>query len=321
MARKRKASEIEQPMAWDEIVKEAAAAAAVEGGARRRRRRRGFLGVRQRPSGRWVAEIKDTIQKVRVWLGTYDTAEEAAMAYDEAACLLRGPNTKTNFSPCSNPNPALSSKISNLVLQRLNSNSSSAPLPVSEPTDQQSVDEYKEEAPEFLEMDTLFPDSLNDHGFISNDDIKSTAEEMEGMDLKFVDNIGTSCYYSPFQIAQVMETEMEEESFGDEPWMMSGAMKRMAYERKVSASLYAFNGITELLRLRFGQENERICEELTELGNACKKKKGKEEDTEVVGGKGKGKGKESPQSSLESSQGEPLWSSFEFDLPPIFLPC
>ncbi|KAF4397197.1 hypothetical protein G4B88_009043 [Cannabis sativa] len=56
-----------------------------------------FVGVRQRPSGRWVAEIKDTIQKIRMWLGTYETAEEAARAYDEAACLLRGSNTRTNF--------------------------------------------------------------------------------------------------------------------------------------------------------------------------------------------------------------------------------
>ncbi|KAF5177626.1 Ethylene-responsive transcription factor ern1 [Thalictrum thalictroides] len=57
-----------------------------------------FLGVRQRPSGRWVAEIKDSSQKLRVWLGTYDRAEEAAMAYDNAAWLLRGKNAKTNFS-------------------------------------------------------------------------------------------------------------------------------------------------------------------------------------------------------------------------------
>lgn len=56
-----------------------------------------FVGVRQRPSGRWVAEIKDTTQKIRMWLGTYETAEEAARAYDEAACLLRGSNTRTNF--------------------------------------------------------------------------------------------------------------------------------------------------------------------------------------------------------------------------------
>ncbi|XP_068638628.1 ethylene-responsive transcription factor CRF1-like [Aristolochia californica] len=56
-----------------------------------------FLGVRQRPSGKWVAEIKDTCQKLRLWLGTFDRPEEAAMAYDNAARLLRGRNAKTNF--------------------------------------------------------------------------------------------------------------------------------------------------------------------------------------------------------------------------------
>ncbi|XVF49813.1 hypothetical protein PTKIN_Ptkin04bG0046200 [Pterospermum kingtungense] len=56
-----------------------------------------YLGVRQRPSGRWVAEIKDTSQKLRLWLGTFDRAEEAALAYDNAARLLRGRNAKTNF--------------------------------------------------------------------------------------------------------------------------------------------------------------------------------------------------------------------------------
>ncbi|CAK9147862.1 unnamed protein product [Ilex paraguariensis] len=58
---------------------------------------RRFIGVRQRPSGRWVAEIKDSSLKLRLWLGTFDRAEEAAMAYDSAARLLRGRNAKTNF--------------------------------------------------------------------------------------------------------------------------------------------------------------------------------------------------------------------------------
>ncbi|KAJ6761711.1 SHN SHINE DNA BINDING / TRANSCRIPTION FACTOR [Salix koriyanagi] len=66
-------------------------------GTRRPRNSNKFVGVRQRPSGRWVAEIKYTTQKIRLWLGTFETAEEAARAYDEAACLLRGSNTRTNF--------------------------------------------------------------------------------------------------------------------------------------------------------------------------------------------------------------------------------
>ncbi|KAA8515998.1 hypothetical protein F0562_019177 [Nyssa sinensis] len=64
---------------------------------------RRFVGVRQRPSGRWVAEIKDSSQRVRLWLGTYDTPEEAARAYDEAARALRGENARTNFAAV-NPN-------------------------------------------------------------------------------------------------------------------------------------------------------------------------------------------------------------------------
>lgn len=57
-----------------------------------------FVGVRQRPSGRWVAEIKDSLHKLRLWLGTFDTPEEAARAYDTAARALRGPHARTNFN-------------------------------------------------------------------------------------------------------------------------------------------------------------------------------------------------------------------------------
>ncbi|OVA12231.1 AP2/ERF domain [Macleaya cordata] len=425
MARKRKAddhheadkerknctSTADENLGWDQMaVKEAATMASLGGGSSTRRARKRFVGVRQRPSGRWVAEIKDTIQKIRVWLGTFDTAEEAARAYDEAACLLRGANTRTNFWPCSpssssSYSPALPSKITNLLLMRLKarnnsfSPTSTSSLPINQHYHQQQKDVADQEVQEtqFI-SDDLFneqPDNitynyttnynpttsttstsigdeysnftkneddgglvrdqmdyLNCYNWSTTNQCLSSGEgycggsgEEEGgeglqgsidddlggvMDFKFMDVIGSSCYYSPFEIAEELVEPIEQENDGDE---RSVHMKRMKYERKVSASLYAFNGISECLKLKLesvggkGRGGIRSDHHLSNLRCSStifncsnQEEENKEEEEQNVAVPTQTDQEENAQisslSSLSDVESElSLWSSL--DLPPI----
>ncbi|KAF3431513.1 hypothetical protein FNV43_RR26244 [Rhamnella rubrinervis] len=355
MVRKRKAGsddhEVEEEKessdgsrGWGQVI-EATSAAAAEAelcGASRRARKR-YVGVRQRPSGRWVAEIKDTIQKIRLWLGTYDTAEEAARAYDEAACLLRGANTRTNFWPCtpsSHSRPVLPSRITNLLLHRLKarSNDCANSMPCSLPTNQQeqaievkdhnmfdsffntpdqycTVNEDSSDNVSNMVSDIITNDYMTESfesNFIGGDDGDQLGafsfdkdrtyhfdniqpggkqeEEMEEdldmghVDLRFVDRMESSSYCYPFEIAEEIVEPMVQENSEDELSMLGGTMEMMKYERKFSASLYAFHGISECLRLnKFGsevaEERENRAEQLPKPKNNSKNEmeKSKEE--------------------------------------------
>ncbi|KAH0696642.1 hypothetical protein KY290_014023 [Solanum tuberosum] len=354
-------------------------AAAILNGARKK-----FVGVRQRPSGRWVAEIKDTIQKIRVWLGTFDTAEEAARAYDEAACLLRGANTRTNFWPSSSPSTsALPPKITKLLLSRLrernksvaaaandDDSSSSTSLAAIGHQQQKQQEKIGNTVADFSDLsytDYLnYPeDNVTDNnnaianvsaitreltsivqygynqefnfqpvnnyeslsaeiieiGEAINTDVEDIIES--NIDFQFLDEIG-SCNYSPFDLAEelsMVETMEQGMDFGEETSMVSEAMRRMNYERKFSASLYAFNGITECLKLKMKSGGLTRSDQLSRLQNACKRNKERENEECNVGMTEKKDEENSSEevafSSMESAYDTEfsLWSSI--DLPPI----
>ncbi|KAG6466076.1 ethylene-responsive transcription factor ERN1-like [Zingiber officinale] len=321
MARKRKCSDAVEGKGLSITMATDAAGCA-------RRAHKGFVGVRQRPSGRWVAEIKDTIQKIRMWLGTFDTAEEAARAYDEAACILRGANTRTNFWPCSSLQPSrpsvLPPKITNLLLMRLKAKNQALLaesqqqliLQQQQPGEQEQQTQHEDPEGEENYFSDFVNDASNsiipllhvgedssdymydstqdsstskegnqidfapDYELSASAEFSSSGEEgsldVGAMDFGFMDEIQEPSYlYSPFEIMGEIEEPLEQESCSDEPSMIRATMKRMKYERKVSASLYALNGISEYLKLQLGErKGGKMEDHLSGLRNACREQKG-----------------------------------------------
>ncbi|CAN0912042.1 Ethylene-responsive transcription factor ERF003 [Linum grandiflorum] len=70
-----------------------------------------YRGVRQRHWGSWVSEIRHPLLKTRIWLGTFETADDAARAYDEAARLMCGPRARTNFPYATTSSKLLSANL------------------------------------------------------------------------------------------------------------------------------------------------------------------------------------------------------------------
>ncbi|KAL5980790.1 Serine/threonine-protein kinase/endoribonuclease IRE1 [Asimina triloba] len=220
-----------------------------------------FVGVRQRPSGRWVAEIKDTTQKIRMWLGTFESAEEAARAYDEAACLLRGSNTRTNFVTQVSSNSPLASRIRNLLTHKKHQkqqkssascspttsiSSNTTPTTTTTTTSSSNISSVTSAGSNNASAVSSHKNMMTQ--FADDDyrpDLSSCKEEMNldssRVDLSWITEPGLDRFAFGPELMELPKQAFLPEVADSE----TAEFERMKVERQISASLYAYHGVQE----------------------------------------------------------------------------
>ncbi|XP_022744522.1 ethylene-responsive transcription factor RAP2-11-like [Durio zibethinus] len=221
-----------------------------------------FVGVRQRPSGKWVAEIKDTTKNIRMWLGTFETAEEAARAYDEAACLLRGANTRTNFITQVSLDSPLASRIRNLLDSKKGDKQQQSVL-VSAPTTSTTTTF----GPSPSTSSSSSSSSCSSSGGLSNENSSASGmvQDTQLFDVAYKPDMSNCTREFGFASSQSDFSYTYESGFDrflytqeimnlpknvllpEETGSELTEFQRMKVERQISASLYAMNGVQEYM--------------------------------------------------------------------------